>query len=82
MEIISEETAKPSRILHVNKKIILLLARLGDILHFPFNSERLKKLTENYVISSDKLTEALKCKLPVSAEDGLRNTIKSFAHDL
>lgn len=54
-------------------------ARIGDFLSLPFNSERLKKLTENYIVSNKKLTEALQVTLPVSARQGLINTLSSFS---
>ncbi len=45
----------------------------------PLNSERLKKLTENYLVSNQKIKSALGIdKLPVSASQGLEKTIKSF----
>jgi hypothetical protein len=51
------------------------VARIGDILHLPLNSERLKKLTESYVVSNRKLLSALGWqKMPVSAEAGMRAT--------
>lgn len=67
------------RIWNVNRGLIKGLARVGDLLHLPFNSFRLQKLTENYVVSNDKIKRALGVsKLPVSAEDGLVDTIRSF----
>lgn len=55
------------------------VAKLGGMLHLPLNSERLKKLTENYVSSNAKIKKALGVdKMPVRAKDGLRETIKSF----
>ena len=43
------------------------------------NPERLKKLTEDYVVSNNNIKKALKVgHLPVSALDGLRNTIQNF----
>lgn len=35
------------------------MAKTGDIFHLPFNSERLQKLTESYVVSNQKLLKAL-----------------------
>ena len=52
---------------------------MGDWLKLPLNTERLRKLTENYVVSNDKIKSALGIeKLPLSAEEGLVKTIKSF----
>lgn len=55
------------------------LAVLGDKLHLPLNSERLQKLTKSYQVSNQKIKDALHISsLPVSAGEGLFNTIKSF----
>jgi hypothetical protein len=49
------------------------------VLHLPLNTERLQKLTVNYVVSNAKLKQALDItKMPVRAEDGLRKTVGSF----
>jgi len=53
---------------------------IGDVLHLPLNTQRMQKLTENYVVSNAKIKAALGMKeMPVRAKDGLRETIKSFA---
>ena len=54
------------------------IAQLGDYLHLPLNLERLQKLTENYVVSNQKIVKTMGKKLPVSAEDGLMITFNSF----
>lgn len=54
------------------------VAKLGDILHLPLNSERLQKLTENYVISNHKIVKAIGKSLPVSSKEGLIRTFESF----
>jgi nucleoside-diphosphate-sugar epimerase len=58
--------------------LIKTTARIGDFLSLPFNSERLKKLTENYVVSNQKITKTLGISLPISAIDGLITTLTSF----
>jgi len=62
----------------IPKNIIYKLARVGDILKLPFNSERLQKLTESYVVSNLKLKTAINNQLPFSTEEGLRITANSF----
>ena len=70
---------KPVRIWNWNKQLIQFIARLGTILHLPLNSERLQKLTENYVVSNAKLKNALEVeKMRVRADEGFKKTIKSF----
>lgn len=55
-----------------------LAARVGDRLKLPLNTERLHKLTENYVVTNQKIKAALGKDLPVTARAGLRKTIQSF----
>lgn len=59
-------------------KLIKVFARVGDLLSLPINSERLKKLTENYVVSNKKITDTLEISLPVSAKQGLITTFACF----
>ena len=70
---------KPNRTWNWNKSLVQFCARVGTVLHLPLNTERLQKLTENYVVSNAKLKLALGIeKMPVRAEDGLRKTVGSF----
>lgn len=76
--LIARELNKNCYSWNIPKWLVVLTARLGDALKLPFNTERLKKLTDNYVISNQKLLNALGAPLPVTAHDGLKKTIKSF----
>ena len=76
--LISKSQNKAARTLAIPKKIISLLAKIGDILHLPLNSERLQKLTECYLVSNDKIVKALGKPLPFSAEEGFKKTFQSF----
>ncbi len=78
--LISKSQNKLPKTLAIPKKIIFLLARIGDILHLPLNSERLQKLTENYVVSNQKIVKALGKPLPFSAEEGFKKTFQSFSN--
>lgn len=69
---------RKSRILNIPKKMIRGIAKLGDYLHLPLNSERLQKLTENYVVSNEKIVNAMGKALPISAKEGLMITFKSI----
>lgn len=60
------------------KGIIERLAKLGDVLHLPLNIERLQKLTESYVVSNQKIKDAIGKPLPISSREGLLKTFKSF----
>jgi nucleoside-diphosphate-sugar epimerase len=79
IRLIAKSQGRKSRIWNISKKMISLLAKIGDIFHLPLNSERLKKLTESYVVSNQKLKRALGIeKMPVSAVDGMNKTLNSF----
>lgn len=79
--VICSVLGKKARLLHVGKGVMTGLARVGGILHLPLNPERLRKLTENYVVSNHKIKQALSIDtMPVHAADGLRLTIESFVN--
>jgi nucleoside-diphosphate-sugar epimerase len=60
---------------HVNPRVIRCAAAIGDKLHLPLNSERLKKLTESYMVSNQKIKSALGIsRMPVTAREGLHFT--------
>lgn len=79
IEIIGATINKKAKILSISKKIINTIAKIGDVLHLPLNTERLEKLTENFVVSNAKIKTALGIeRLPISAKEGLVKTIQSF----
>ncbi|WP_281238856.1 NAD-dependent epimerase/dehydratase family protein [Flavobacterium praedii] len=78
IQLIGKVLDKKSRILNLSKNAISLLAKLGDYLHLPLNSERLQKLTENYVVSNQKIIKTIGKELPISCEEGLIMTFRSF----
>ncbi|MCL7754807.1 NAD-dependent epimerase/dehydratase family protein [Polaribacter sp. Z022] len=75
---ISEVIGVKIKILNIPKTIIKIMSILGDFLRLPINSERLQKLTENYVVSNKKIKKAIGKELPYSVEQGLIKTIESF----
>lgn len=80
--VICSVLGKKPRLLHIGKGVMTGLARVGGILHLPLNPERLRKLTENYVVSNHKIKQALSIDtMPVHAADGLRLTIESFVNN-
>ena len=77
--IMCEVMGKQPHIWKMNKRFMEGCAGLGTLLHLPLNTERLRKLTENYVVSNAKIKAALGIdKLPVTAKEGLMKTIRSF----
>lgn len=79
IEVMCEAMGKKPHIWKVNKSLVKLFAKIGDMLHLPLNTFRLDKLTENYVVSNDKIKKAIGIsRMPVDARSGLAKTIKSF----
>ena len=79
VRIIANVSGKKEKLWKLNAQLISGIAKIGDFTKLPLNSDRLKKLTESYVVSNTKVKNALKISsLPVSAEEGLKKTIKSF----
>jgi nucleoside-diphosphate-sugar epimerase len=78
IELIAKSKNKNPKIFKISQKKIKSFAKLGDLLRLPLNSERLEKLTENFVVSNEKIVKAIGKPLPVSAEDGLMKTLNSF----
>ena len=78
VKTMSEVTNKPIKILKLPKLFVRFLAKVGDFLPIPINSERLLKLTENYVVSNLKIKKAIQKKLPLSSKEGIKKTITSF----
>ena len=79
IEVICSALGKKAHIWRIPRGLMNGFAKIGDVLHLPLNSQRMQKLTENYVVSNAKIKAALGMKeMPVRAKDGLRATIKSF----
>ena len=81
IEVICSALGKKAHIWNIPRGLMSGFAKIGDVLHLPLNTQRMQKLTENYVVSNAKIKAALGMKeMPVRAKDGLRETIKSFVH--
>jgi nucleoside-diphosphate-sugar epimerase len=78
IKLIAESQGKKYQIWNVPKLTIKLFSKLGDLLKLPLNSEKLNKLTENYIVSNNKIITAINKPLPISAKEGLLKTINSF----
>lgn len=79
IETMCEVMGKNAHIWRMNRKFMEGCAGLGTLLHLPLNTERLRKLTENYVVSNAKIKKALGIeKMPFTAKEGLVKTIRSF----
>lgn len=79
IEVMCEAMGRKAHIWRINRGLVEAMATIGTWLHLPLNKERLRKLTENYVVSNAKIKKALGIKqMPVRAKNGLRKTILSF----
>lgn len=80
VSIIGNVIGKPAKILNIPKAIVNGIAKIGDILPIPINSERVQKLTENYCVSNTKIKKALQKELPLTTKAGIEKTIQSFVN--
>jgi len=79
IETICKVLGKNAHIWHISQSLMGGVAKVGNVLHLPLNTERLRKLTENYISSNSKIKKALGIdRMPVDARDGLVRTIESF----
>jgi nucleoside-diphosphate-sugar epimerase len=78
IELLGTSLNRNNKILKIPASWIKGVAKLGDHLHLPINSERLQKLTETYVLSNKKLINAIGKPLPIESKKGLLKTFQSF----
>ncbi len=79
IEEICKSLGKKAHIWKLPKGLMSGVAKIGGALHLPLDQERLRKLTENYISSNDKIKKALGVeKMPVDARTGLKKTLDSF----
>jgi nucleoside-diphosphate-sugar epimerase len=78
ISLINKTQNKKPIIWNVSKNIIYLLAKVGDKINLPLNSEKLKKLTESYLVSNKKLIDSLGKTFPEKSQDGMIKTFESF----
>lgn len=79
VSILAKSLNKKPRLWSIPPSFISFVAKIGDVLHLPLTTERLNKLTENYVVSNHKIKAALNKKLPLNAQKGLQITAASFS---
>ena len=78
ISLIAESQNRKPNVWLLSVGFIKCLARFGDKLFLPLNSERLQKLTDSYVVSNQKIKNAIGKPFPISSRDGLLKTFKSF----
>ena len=82
IDLIGESTGRTSIVLNIPKFLISSIAKFGDLLKLPLNTERLAKLTETYIVNNSKIKTAIGKQLPISSKEGLLKTFKSFSQNV
>jgi nucleoside-diphosphate-sugar epimerase len=82
IKLIASISNKKPMLWKISPVLIRFLAKFGDILKIPLTTERLNKLTENYIVDNSKIRKALGKKFPVMAKEGILNTLKAFQKEL
>jgi len=83
IRLMGESMGKKPKVWRLPPVLIRFVARSGDVLRLPLNSERLKKLTENYLVSNEKIKAALNAdSMPLASKQGMLQTLSSFKQNL
>ena len=79
IQLISASVGKKAVIWNLPKRFMSNLVCVLGFLSLPLNKERLRKLTENYVVSNQKIKNALGIdRMPVTTVEGMKKTLESF----
>ena len=78
IQLLGRSLGKKNKILNIPTSWIQACAKLGDYIPLGLNTERLQKLTENYVVSNQKIVTAIGKALPIESKEGLLKTFDSF----
>ena len=78
ISLMSNSNNQKPIIFNLSPFIVKFIAKIGDLIPLPLNSERLKKLTESYMVSNEKLKKYIAKELPLTSKQGVIKTLKSF----
>ena len=78
VELMYKSKNKKPLILKVPISIVKMLAKIGDFINLPLNTERLNKLTSSYVVSNKKILNVINKKLPENSKSGLFNIFEKL----
>lgn len=77
--LMAETCGRTPHLWRLPKGLMRFAAKVGDVLHLPLNTERLGKLTEDSFVDNSALKSHLNwSQMPIRAENGMRETLKSF----
>lgn len=78
IRVIAKVLERKPRIWKAPKYLVNFVARFGDCVRLPINTERLHKLTSSFRVSNGKISAAIGKPMPLSVRDGLFKTLSSF----
>lgn len=78
IRLIAISQHKNPNIFNIPQYIILFISLIGNIFNLPLNTIRLRKLTQNYIVSNKKIKSAINKPLPLSCSVGFMKTFNSF----
>lgn len=78
IKLMSKKLRNRTKIWNIPKSFIMILAKIGDHCYLPLNTERLNKLTENYIVSNSKIKNTINKPLPFTISQGLMKTFETF----
>lgn len=76
--LIGKVVSKKVKLMALPKILVYALAKVGDFVPLPLNTDRLQKLTENYLVDNNKIKKAIASEFPHNIEKGLEITIRTF----
>lgn len=82
INLICQSLDRNPRVLKIPKNVISKLIQIVEAIHLPLNTERIQKLTENYIVSNEKIKRAVGKELPLTSSKGLSITFDSFSQQI
>lgn len=76
--LISHSNKQKPIIFNISPTFIRFIAKIGDKVPLPLNTERLNKLTESYMVSNSKIMKYIEKELPLTCKQGILKTFESF----
>lgn len=78
IKLMSKKLGNSPKIWNIPKSLIMIVAKIGDYCYLPLNTERLNKLTKNYIVCNSKIKSTINKPLPFTISQGLINTFETF----